>query len=208
MYLSISFFILSEKFGWDSCSNLSNCGKDLTVLHVSDELSWDLLEHFFGQFTVFVGRQEFDELNSITSGYFATARSEHATIAIKGLHLLEGFISYTNNNNTAGKLGCLNNQVNSLRHIEDLTVGKEKHNTVAVLSHTSSGDVQELTDDRGEVGGTGKTHIHELVSVELSNALSALNFRVRFIKVQSEAVRGGVSECTTVWHTTETVDRE
>ena len=104
--------------------------------HVGNQLDWHLLEDLLGQVSTGHGIVEHHELHDVTSARLATLVRQAATVAIELLHHGEVSSADAHNDDRAGKLGQLVDQVASLPHVVDGAVRQDQQGLVlAELGH-------------------------------------------------------------------------
>lgn len=98
---------------------------DSISLHVRAHLLWNLLEDLLSEVSSLHALVEFNELDDVTCGWDSTRVAEAATITIELLHGVELGVTHADNNDGAGHLGEITDQVDSLRHVVDGSVGQQ-----------------------------------------------------------------------------------
>ena len=93
------------------------------------------LEHLLGEVATSDALVEFHELHDVAHGRNAGRVSEATTVAIESLHRPEVGATDADNDDGAGHLGELTDQVDSLRHVMDGAIGQQKKDLVLILIH-------------------------------------------------------------------------
>lgn len=183
---------LSDESG--SLRGQTRLGLYLVDLHVVDELTRQFSERFGSELHRIVVTVEGNELDNIALGHFST-RSQEVIITIQNVHLRKIGITNSNDDDRHGKGGGINNRINRLIHISDLSIGddeqKQVSRDVVLSSVVALSDACSLTDGRRKVRRTVKTDPGETVAIGSHDTFNSFNLRSNGITSESEAVRSG-----------------
>ena len=135
---------------------------------------------------------EFDKLDDIASSWDTARVAKAAIVSIEFFHCAEIGIAHSNDDDRAWHLRQFADEVNSLRHIMDSSIGQEQQNLVASSLAHRLHVIFELSQEWSKKGWTSKADLGESRPIRLHNVLDSNDLGVLRVAIHRETVVGRV----------------
>ena len=158
------------------------------AFHVGADLLGDLLEDLLGQVAPAHALVELDELDDVSGALLPSRVSKPATITVKLFHRPEIGIAHANNDDGAGQLRQLADDIDGLWHVMDAPIRQKEQDLILVRFHCRLHVSHELGEQRAEQGRPAQSDMRQCLPVRLHYILDTADAGVARVAVHGEAV--------------------